>query len=254
MKNSFVLLILLLLTFPHLGASQDCLINEPCIGVYRNYPPVSITMEKLKEALTINDFKNQTNDLNLAYKPSWVKEYISVEILTSYKGKVRKATSKNETLSQEQKDLINRADIGTDIEVNVRYMPDNNLKHNDPKLISFTFTIEPENEAEYPGGSQQLKQFLKDNLIDKISDASFRKYQLAVVTFTIDEEGHVTDPHLFWTSENEQTDKLLLETICNMPRWKPAAYANGTKVKQEFALTVGDMKSCVVPLLNIRQE
>ena len=38
-----------------------------------------------------------------------------------------------------------------------------------------------------------------------------------------------------------------------MPSWKPAAYANGMKVKQDFVLTVGDMTSCVVNLLNIRQ-
>ena len=90
--------------------------------------------------------------------------YISVEILTSYKGGIRKAVSKNDTLRQEQKDIMNMADLGTDISVKVQYIPDNTLKHNDPKEI------------------------------------------------------------------------------------------NGIKVKQEFVLTVGNMESCVIPLLNIRQD
>ena len=147
---------------------------------------------------------------------------------------------------------MNTADLGTDISVNVVYMPDNTLTHNDPKEIRFTFTVEPENEAKYPGGEQQLKQYLKDNLMNKISGANLKKYQLTVAIFTIDEKGNVNDPQIFWTSEDEKIDKLLLESICNMPSWKPAEYSNGVKVKQEFALTVGDMKSCVVNLLNIR--
>ncbi|MCP3932023.1 MAG: energy transducer TonB, partial [Bacteroidetes bacterium] len=122
------------------------------------------------------------------------------------------------------------------------------------KEINFTFFVEPENQAKFPGGQQQLKQYLKENLIDKISEAPFRKYQLAVVKFTIDEEGHIEEPRVFQTSEDEKTDELLLETICNMPSWKPAEYANRLKVKQEFVLTVGDMESCVVNLLNIRQN
>ena len=250
MKNIQHKLIILLFTvfaFPYFGSSQESSTNAFSCDVYRNYPPISITKEKLKEAQTLVD-------LNKNYDSDWVKEYISVEILTSYKGKSRKAVSNNINLSQEQKTTINTADEGTDISVKVQYIPDNTLKHNDPKEMQFTFSVEPESEAKYAGGSEQLKQYLKDNIFDKISKDRFRQYQLAAVKFTIDEEGQVINPHVFWSSEDEQTDKLLLDAIRNMPSWKPAEYANGLKVKQEFVLTVGDMESCVVPLLNIRQD
>ena len=146
------------------------------------------------------------------------------------------------------------ADLGAEITVTMQYIPENTVKQNDIKEINFTFTVDPETEAKYYGGQQQLQQYLKDNLSDRISGASFKKHQLAAVKFTIDEEGYINDPHVFWTSDDEKTDELLLETICNMPRWKPAEYSNGIKVKQEFALTVGDMESCVVNLLNIRKD
>ncbi|MFT4667667.1 MAG: hypothetical protein ACI9XB_004640 [Gammaproteobacteria bacterium] len=57
---------------------------------------------------------------------------------------------------------------------------------------------------------------------------------------------------MYNSSIDENVNELLLETIQNMPCWKPAEYANGLKVKQEFVLTVGNMESCVVNLLNIR--
>ncbi|MBK7871749.1 MAG: energy transducer TonB [Saprospiraceae bacterium] len=250
MKNIHYKLIALLFiafAFPYAGSSQNSSVNELQYEVNRIYPYISITKEKLKEAHTLID-------LNKDYKSSWIRAYISVEILTSYKGKIRKAVSKNATLSQEQKDMIHTADAGTDISVKVQYLPENTLKYNDIKEMDFTLTVNPDNEAIYPGGQQELKQYLKETAIDNIPEGSFKGYELAAVKFTIDEEGQIMDAHLFWSSKNEKIDKLLLETIRNMPNWKPAAYANGRKVKQEFVFTVGNMESCVIPLLNIRQS
>ena len=247
MKKNFLPLIVLLVAFIHLGTSQDSSSNELNFGVYQNYPSLSMTKEKLMEA-------DSLTHLNKYYKLSWVREYISVEVEATKKGTTKKAVGKSDVLTQEQKDLLKLADEGTDVLVKIKYMPENTLSHNDPKEFHFTFSIDPENDAAYPGGEQQLKQYLKEKAIDKIADGSFRQYQLAAVKFTIDEKGQVINPHIFWTSEDKKTDELLLETICNMPNWKPATYANGFKVKQEFVFTVGDMKSCVVNLLNIRRE
>lgn len=245
-KHKLIVLLFIVLACPHLGASQDSLTFELRYEVNRTHPSHSITKEKLKEAHTLID-------LNRYYKPSWVKEYISVEVLTSHRGKTKKAVSKNDTLSQAQKDLMNSADAGTDISVKVRYMPDNTLKYNDAKETNFTFTVEPESEAKYVGGAQQLKQYLKENAMDKIPDAIFKIHNLTAVKFTIDEAGQVIDAHVFESSKDKKTDELLLETICNMPNWKSAEYANGTTVKQEFVLTVGDHRSCVINLLNIQK-
>ena len=246
-RNSIIVLLIVASTFPHLGFSQDSLSFDLSCEVHTNYPPLSITRETLTEAHTLID-------LNANYPSAWVREYIVVEIETSYKGKIRKVMGKNDTLTQEQKGVMNSADPGTEISVKVQYIPENNLTHNDKKEISFAFLVDPENAALFPGGQQQLKKYLKENVIDKVSDDSFRRYQLAVVKFTIDEDGQVSNPHIFWPSEDGKTDNLLLETISNMPNWKPAEYSNGLKVKQEFALTVGDMESCTVHLLNTRQN
>jgi len=246
-QNKIIVLLIIALAFPHLGSSQDSLTSELHYEVNINYPPLSISKEKFNKAHTLID-------LNRHYKSSYVKEYISVEILTTYKGRISKAVSKNDTLSQEQKDIMSLADVGTDISVKVKYVPDNTFTHNDIKEINFSFTVNPDSEATYHGGQEQLNKYLEENAIDKISDASFKESNLAAVKFTINEEGKISDAHVFWTSEDEKTDELLLETICNMQNWKPAEYSNGIKVKQEFVLLVGSMENCVINLLNIRQD
>jgi hypothetical protein len=246
-QYTLLLLLLSLFAFPKLGFSQSNLTAELEYEVNRVYVPLSISNEKLQDAETIND-------LNTHCKASWVKEYISVEISTIHKGKTKTVASKNNVLSQKQKDNMMSADVGSDISVNIKYIPDNTLKNKKAKETHFSFIVNPENQAKYSGGQQELKQYLKDNAILKIPAERFKGWDLAVVKFTVTEKGQVIKAHIFETSKDEQTDKLLLETIKNMPNWKPAQYSNGTKVAQEFVLTVGNMENCIVNLLNIRRD
>ena len=165
-----------------------------------------------------------------------------------------KAVGKNDILTREQKDIMNRADVGTAISVKARYIPENNLKHNDIKEINFTFTPAPENDATYVGGEEELRKYLKEKAIDKIPDGIFVNWALAAVKFAVNEDGEIIDVHIFESSKDEKTDGILLEAIRNMPCWKPAEYTNGRKVKQEFVLTVGNMENCVVHTLHIRRN
>ena len=244
-QNRIILLLLVFLTFSLATNAQDSLAFELNYDVHRVYPGFSISKEKLNEAKTISD-------LNQHYKSSWVKEYISVEISASIDGREMKAVNKDDLLNQKQKDLMNKADVDSEITVIVNYIPDNTLSHNDAKESDFTFTVDPASEASYPGGQPQLQQYLKANAIDKIPDGIFTKHNLTAVKFAINEDGQVVDAQVSETSKNKKTDEILLEAVNAMPRWNPAEYANGKKVKQEFVFAVGDMESCTVNLLNIR--
>jgi len=249
--KKLILLLLTALALPYFSTAQDNVVFELGYEINRVSPPVSISKEKLVEAQSLID-------LDEYYKSSWVKEYIAVEILASHNGEIKKALSPNDILSQEQKDLMQTADLGTMITVNVQYLPDNNLKHNDIQKMDFTFMVDPETDAAYPYGNQQLKQYLKEQIIDKIPADSFTQYNLSAVNFTIDEEGQITNAQIYNTDlydpeKDKKIDKILLETVCNMPKWKPAAYADGTNIKQHFVLTAGDHTSCIINLLNIRK-
>ncbi len=227
-------------------SSQEIPKEHFSYDIQRVYEPLSIAKDQLETA-------NNLLDLNQYYKSSWIKEYESVEISATHNGTTKLASSNNDILTDDQKTLMRSADHATNISVIVKYLPDNNLKQNDIQEISFSFLVQPDNDAIYPGGQLQMREYLKTNVLDQISIAKFRQYQLAVVKFIIDEQGNVTNPSLFWTSENDDNDRILLKAIRNMPSWLPASYNDGPKVKQEFALTVGDTTSCVINLININQ-
>ncbi len=244
MRHNLLVLILAIFALPTFCIAQDDLSEDFQYDIKINYPSLSIEKDTLLAANTLLD-------LNKYYKASWVKTYSSVEILTIINGELTKASSPTDQLTEEQKDIMYRADVGSAITVKARYMPDNTLSHNEIQEFDFTFTINPDNPAEFEGGHAQLQQYVKDKAIDHIAEDIFTGYKLAAVTFTVNTDGEIVDAENFWTSEDESVDALLLQTICDMPAWTPAAYADGTRVNQDFVLTVGNMQSCVVNLLNI---
>ena len=246
MKMNWITLVSVLLSFPFFGTAQESAANGLRFEVDRVYPAISLTKEKLIQA-------QQLIDLNPYYKPLWVREYISVEITVSQNGKTVSAKGKDNNLTPIQKGILYEADVDKAIAVKVHYIPENNLKNNEPKETDFTFTIDPKNEAEFPGGYEQLKKYLKENAINKIAVDAIDQKVLAAIKFSIDTKGQINNVHIFESSKDEKTDDLLMTAIRNMPNWKPAEYSNGLIVPQEFVLTVGNMESCVVNLLSIRR-
>jgi TonB family protein len=247
MARNLFLLISLFLLFISSGFSQVNSAGELEYGVYRTYPAICVTKEKLHEAHTIMD-------LNPHFKPSWVRTYLEVEVVTIHNGRKSKATTNTDFLSEEQKAKLTGADTGSEVYVKVHYIPENSLKHNDPKNFDFTFIVDPDKEAEYPGGKERLNQYLKEKAIDKIPAGTFEGYALTAIKFTITEEGKIAGAKVIWSSDDDNLDELLLETIQNMPDWSPASYTDGTKVKQEFVFLVGNMENCAVHTLNIRRD
>ena len=208
-----------------------------------NYPPLSISQDQLHNA-------NSLEDLNRMFKSAWIKEYHSVEISSVQNNKVVSVKGNSDVLNQEQKDFLQQLVFPAPITVSIHYIPQNKLKNNPPRKESFTFQIHPPKNATFLAGEAKLKEYLKSNAIDKIPVGIFKEYDLAVVTFTINENGQVVDASVFQSTKDEAIDNLLYETVCNMPDWSPALHANGKEVRQEFAFTVGNHESCVINLIN----
>jgi hypothetical protein len=229
------------------ASGQTCVTDALHFEVNKIYPPNSISKEKLKEVKTLID-------LNPNYDASWVKKYISVEIAAQKKGKLIRVSGENDVLNKEQKELISMSDVGTDISANVKYLPENKLRDNDIKEINFTFSIDPETNAQFPGGEKAMLAYIKEKAVDKFPKECFTDYNLAVVKFEVDKTGQISNAQVFWASNDESVDALLLKTVKDMPNWIPAEYADGTKVKQEYVVTVGNHKNCSINLLNIHQD
>lgn len=193
-----------------------------------------ITLDTLQEAKTLKD-------IHSFYRSAWVDEYIKVEVSTTCMGFIKSAFSSNDTLTQEQLNLLRSAGNGCSIDYAVDYIPNNNLKDNPPRKMGFSLLMIPIYEAKYPGGRQALDAYLQAQIMDKISEEAFNQIKMANVRFHIDEEGKVSNAYLFKGTENQALDQLMLEAISNMPRWLPAQNAQRKNIKQEFEFGMGTL-------------
>jgi TonB family protein len=192
-----------------------------------------IRKETLEKAQSMSDI--------IPYYPSnWIADYISVEIMATNNGTPMIAAGINDKLSTEQKQILRSAELGTNIVINISFRYNRSMTDiTDAGKMHYIATLVPETEAEYPGGNQQMNQYLKENAISKISKTSSKQLKEVLLVFTVDEEGKVGNARIFKTSGNPKIDELLLQAIDNMPDWRPAEDSNGTKVKQEFEFSVG---------------
>lgn len=226
MKNTLVALLLLI---PFFGIYSQNL----SFDVHGKYSR-PMQKEKLKLVSTMND-------LSPGYPSSWITDYVSAQVSATCKGVVVTAEGLNDTLTPGQKEIMINADMGTDIVVSVKYKYTNTITGlPDIMAMNFTVTIVPEKEAEYRGGFELLKKYLKENAVDKIPVTDSQNKLHAVVLFTINETGEITNAQISTSSGHKEVDTLLLNAINKMPKWIPAHNGQGVKVKQKFEFTVGN--------------
>jgi len=218
---------------------------ELSIQVSQVYPPLSIEYDDLVSARTISDL--QPN-----FDTSWIAKYESVKITTESQGRLQSAYSKANELSIEQLNLLRQKDPHSPVKLTVDYFPDNTLKSNDIASLNFDFEVHPKHPAVYPGGIKALKAHFMDHLSSGLEDGVIREHGLAAVKFTVTDSGAVQGIELLHKSLSHDYDELMKKAVCNMQAWKPARHIDGLASTQEFVLTVGDHRSCVLNLLPLK--
>jgi TonB family protein len=172
--------------------------------------------------------------------------FISMDITTVSQGKTMTSKGASSIITKEQKSILMAADAGTDIHIKIRFKYKNsgNISSYDLDQIKegdYTVTVIPEMEAEYPGGFFAITNYINKNVFDKISNKSdLDRNPPAVVRFIINEDGQVSDAKISRTSRNDKVDKLLLDAIIKMPKWKPAKDSKGMNIKQEYSIPLGN--------------
>ena len=226
MKNTILTFLVLLAA--HAGFSQN--LNFNIRGAYTR----PVKAEMLKEPKTMAD-------ICTGYPTDWIKNYISTEITVTANGTTMKAAGTNEVLTDEQRSILRKADIGTHIIIDVKYKYQNSITGLDDVFnMNFPLTYIPDVEAEFAGGQDLLKQYLKENTVSKIPPASSKNLKMATVLFTVDANGKIANARVTSSSGDEHMDKLFLEAINNMPDWKPAMNSKGKKISQDFNFSVGN--------------
>ncbi|MES2679581.1 MAG: energy transducer TonB [Bacteroidota bacterium] len=181
-------------------------------------------------------------DVIPGYPVNWISSYVSVEIQATCEGKAMKAITPHEELSTEQKNILNNPDLSGDLVINVRYTyQDPVTKEVENNRMHVVMSIMPETEAQYATGREDMKKYLKENGINKISESTPKLFQKGLLRFTIDEQGEITNTKILTSSGDAKTDQVLLDLINKMPKWIPAKNAKGAGIQQDFEFSLGSL-------------
>jgi hypothetical protein len=176
-----------------------------------------------------------------------IMDYQLVTITSIANGKILTAESTGNRLSIAQKQILNSADPGSNINIKIKFKYKNQqFKYTENnceiKEGDYTVTVIPAQEAEFPGGNKQLSVYINENIINKIPAHDRENIWPARVKFTVTEEGEVSGATIIMTSSEPYIDRLIIDAINKMPAWRPAKNILGIKVKEEF--TIPFSKGC----------
>lgn len=179
-------------------------------------------------------------DLIKYYPNNWIVDYESVTVYTTSHGKQQNAESKNGVLTSKQKELLSTADMFTDVVLQVRHKEENSITKElvDSEII-YKMKVSPDTEATYPDGAYGLEKYLRESTQDEVEKLSAKIGFIALVYFTIDEEGNVVDVKVSESLEYKGIEDVLLQVVSDMPTWKPAKDGQGNPVKQTFEYVFG---------------
>ncbi|MEM1219839.1 MAG: hypothetical protein AAGH79_13055 [Bacteroidota bacterium] len=154
----------------------------------------------------------------------------------------RRGTSgPNATLTSSQLRILGEAKPECIVQVEVHYIPENNLRDNPAQVMDFSLRMIPLYEAQYPGGRANMESYLRTNIIDQIASCTWDELDLATIRFWVNPEGKVVGPHWKAPSKDPALDELIQTAICSMPDWTPARDAAGKPIAQEFEFNLGTL-------------
>jgi hypothetical protein len=190
---------------------------------------------------------NRICDVIEGFPVNWINDYLSIEIEVICNGKKLNAINKTDVLNKEQLNLLNSADLNSNIKIKVDYKYiDFCTKEVELNTMNVLLTVVPEVEAEFIGGVEQQTNFITEHIIDKISHSIPKELKQIKVLLTIDERGEIANLSIDKTSGDSNFDKQLMEELKKFPKWKPAENNKGEKVKQiwEFILFLKSSQGC----------
>lgn len=194
----------------------------------------TVTKQKLLNA-------KKLEDLSPGYPTNWIPEYISASVEAENSIGSSKAIAKNQFLTADQKKVLSSVDIGSQLSIYVKYKSKNSVTDkNEINEMKFSLMIVPDREAEFIGGQTLLRKYLDQNAIAKLKEQKPNEAVGGVIKFTINEKGEAINLIMSHSTGDSKTDKIVIDAISKMPKWKPAENSGGLKVKQDFEFTFGN--------------
>jgi hypothetical protein len=198
----------------------------------RNIFKIPVNSNQLKQAKTLAD-------LNPGFAKSWISSFVSVTLSANCDGVPTNTIGLNDILTNEQLNMLKRADIGSNIDVIVLYKKIYTQTYDElTRSMNFTLSLIPEQQAEFDGGKQVMNQYFNQTVMEKIATLNIKELPTRLVKFTIDETGEVKNAKISQLVAEPVIDQIIMEALNNMPKWKPAQSVKGKAIKQNFELVV----------------
>ncbi|MFT4876262.1 MAG: hypothetical protein ACI9AU_000650 [Bacteroidia bacterium] len=174
-------------------------------------PEKSASPTTLKNAKSIADV--------IAYYPgTLIVSCDSVVVVTTSNGRQKKAIGKSENLTEEQKAILATADMFSNLVLFINHKSKNSVTgelENGEMLVKLM--VRPETEAVFNGGMDGLIDYLKENSEEQVKQLAVKHGFVAVVNFTINEEGNADEIEVAESSEYLGIDEVLKQLLKNMP-------------------------------------
>lgn len=231
MKNGLALLFVVLFAFTSFAQRDNFAVH----GVLTNpmtgwYAPV--TLDTLQQAKTLVDIYPK-------YRPAWVKEYHSVIITSTCNGRSRSAEGSDQHLTEAQLTLLRNSSPDCAVDVEITYLPNNDLRPNPVRTMNFAVQVVPIMQAKYPGGMDALKAHLKTEVVDAVAELVEDPIELVKLRFFVSETGEVADVEIQESSGQVHIDRFIQKAFCSLPLWQPARNVDGQAIRQEFEFSMG---------------
>ena len=200
------------------------------------------TQRQIPES-TLNS-ANTLTDLYERFPADWVEKYLSVDITVTCNGEILEASGTSHELNEEQKQIIQLAEYGSELKMDVKYIADNNLKNKIPRQVDYTFAIIPAQQASFDEKEEELEKYLEEYTVKEIKKANAQIKEWTTVYFSVDEKGDVIDVEFLKSSNDQKADQIIKNALSNMPKWVPATTKKGKAVRQDFKFYIGNLNLC----------
>lgn len=195
------------------------------------------TKSRLSESKLIKDFVS-------GYPTDWVSDYVSIEMIFNKNNHEYILHSANDTLTPEQRELINSLEINDNVSVRVAYKcknaATNDTEYRNMKDISLV--VVPEFSAIPVFGYDLLIQYLEENSFGEIPASLQNEMDQLIIHFSVNELGEITQAIVKQSSGFIEVDELILDLTNSLRNWTPAKDNNGNTVLQDFILTFGNIQ------------
>lgn len=200
---------------------------------------IDVDQKNLASAETLKDLHQEYPDMMIeqdAYKATVLSSHCDGQNYT--------AKSRNDKLSIEQKNLLNKLTQGCYISVEVHYILANSVTRNDElRTMKLQLRVSPTKEAQYHGSDDELLDYFRQQISDSPTQEILLDEPVEVV-FTIDPSGKATELILKTATSDNTANEHIMDLIRRMPVWTPAEDASGKKIKTPYVLTAGSMVGC----------